>query len=323
MHTKLAKTLLSAVLLVLAWCPLPTPAEPRDLALVLDNSGSMKKNDPEFLTGVAVRKFLGGLRGDNREAVQAESVALPTRPEDETGPAIPTDSDTAEKRFRSGADVRPMAPAAPPDTALTAAEDEADAIPPAAAADTTRQAEFVSPAPLAAMVAAGIVMVGLVAGIILLLRRRSAGKASPEDQFPKAFLSDLGGITQNPGYELGESLTVIGRIKGRDADRINYVVIREPTIGRRHALIEFRNRCFWVKDENSLNGTFVNDKRVEDETRLTHGDRIRFHKHEFEFLSLDMFETDRTRMGRTVFADLSGAVDGDDRTQPLTSADSK
>ncbi|MDX1518583.1 MAG: vWA domain-containing protein, partial [Gammaproteobacteria bacterium] len=34
---------------------------PKDMLLVLDNSGSMKKNDPNFLTNQAVREFIGGL----------------------------------------------------------------------------------------------------------------------------------------------------------------------------------------------------------------------------------------------------------------------
>jgi hypothetical protein len=44
-------------------------AGPKDIVLVLDNSGSMKKNDPSFLTGIAVREFLDRLEGDNRVAI--------------------------------------------------------------------------------------------------------------------------------------------------------------------------------------------------------------------------------------------------------------
>jgi pSer/pThr/pTyr-binding forkhead associated (FHA) protein len=95
------------------------------------------------------------------------------------------------------------------------------------------------------------------------------------------------------------------------------VVIAESTIGRRHAMIEYKDHSFWVIDQSSLNGTFVNNKRIEAETRLKHGDRLRFHKHEFEFLVLDMFETDRTMLGPTLLADMAGEpeVEGDDVTE--------
>ena len=55
-----------------------------------------------------------------------------------------------------------------------------------------------------------------------------------------------------------------------------------------------------IVDQNSINGTFVNRRRLEGETRLKHGDRVRFHRHEFEFLILEMFETDRTMLSQTV-----------------------
>ena len=203
-------------------------------------------------------------------------------------------------------------PAAAPSESLGLRE----IIPSSAAEGSDQSGKIVLPAWLAAMVAAGIVGVVLVAVLIMVLRRRSADKGMPQDQIPKAFLNDLGGITDKPSYELGESLTVVGRIKGSDANRINYVTIPEPTIGRRHALIEFKKHCFWVADQNSLNGTFINDKRVEVNTRLKHGDRIRFHKHEFEFLLLDMFETDRTLMGQTVFAGVGRAEDDGDGGHP-------
>jgi len=66
---------------------------PLDIILVLDNSGSMKKNDPQFLTREVVKNFVGGL-GDNarlgmvifgREAELAESLTEMTGAETKAG----------------------------------------------------------------------------------------------------------------------------------------------------------------------------------------------------------------------------------------------
>ena len=513
------KTFLPVVLLLLGWCALPASADPKDVVLVLDNSGSMKKNDPEFLTGVAVRKFLDGLSGENRVAIllfdQDVRLVIPLTPLNDSTRAefllaldqvnykgLFTDSPAAIERaiyelrvngrpdanksivfmtdgivdtgnkamdveksswlrndlageaaeqgirifgiaFTDNADflliqslskrtsgeyfraftpsdiegvfrqvidelgktqtrviaegapalglpepapplpalelpeaapfsstllpepepaepatlaeplmlpeiespqtlTLPMLPEGDTDDLISAESKVADEISatdgqetpasPAAAPAlpdatelrdeekqelTVATSEEAPPAktalllPLSALVTAAVVVLFLLATITALMRRKSVDKAAPADRIPKAFLNDLGGSTEKPSYDLCESLTVIGRINGSDSDRIGYVVIPEPTIGRRHALIEFRDHCFWVVDQNSINGTFVNNKRIENEARLKHGDRIRFHNHEFEFLMLDMFETDRTMMSQTMFADLSRAVDDD------------
>jgi len=66
--------------------PMATPATAAstDIVLVLDNSGSMKKNDPDFLTGLAVTEFLQGLQGDINLAVlifdQRVNLAVPLSP---------------------------------------------------------------------------------------------------------------------------------------------------------------------------------------------------------------------------------------------------
>ncbi len=278
--------------LAFAWCPLPASAARADLILALDNSGSDEMVVLPALDDVVV----------------VETATLPALPGLGADPQTPAHSGPKQSFAQAGTHIGAATPAA----ALNESLGLREIIPSPAAEAGDRSGKIVLPAWLAALIAAAFLGVVLVAVLILIRRRRSADKELPQDQIPKAFLNDLGGVTDRPSYELGESLTVVGRIKGSDANRINYVTIPEPTIGRRHALIEFKKHCFWVADQNSLNGTFINNKRVEGDTRLKHGDRIRFHKHEFEFLLLDMFETDGTMMGQTVFADGSRAVtDGD------------
>src|SRR5918996_3676457 len=46
--------------------PAASPTPPKDIMMVLDNSGSMKKNDPQFLMREMVSAFADGLAPDSR-----------------------------------------------------------------------------------------------------------------------------------------------------------------------------------------------------------------------------------------------------------------
>ena len=200
------------------------------------------------------------------------------------------------------------------------AAEAADALP-LAGPDVTEAQATELPAWLLTIFAAGVAVAFLSVTAMRRRNREAPEAPAPPEFFPKAFLNDLGGVTENPSYELGETLTVIGRVEGSEDEGVNYVVIPEPTVGRRHALIEFRNHCFWINDQNSLNGTFINDQRIDGDTRLNHGDRIRFHCHEFEFLLLDMIESDQTMSGRTVFAEPPRSLDAERREPTFASMD--
>jgi pSer/pThr/pTyr-binding forkhead associated (FHA) protein len=112
----------------------------------------------------------------------------------------------------------------------------------------------------------------------------------------------LNNVTGQSSYDLTNKLTQVGRLPGKASVNANYVVIDETTIGRRHAIIEYKNHGYWITDQNSLNGTFVNNQRIEGETQLKHGDHVRFHSHEFEFVMPDMFGSGMTQFSQTVFA---------------------
>jgi pSer/pThr/pTyr-binding forkhead associated (FHA) protein len=62
---------------------------------------------------------------------------------------------------------------------------------------------------------------------------------------------------------------------GQDAD--SEIVLPFDTVSRRHAEIEVgRGGRVLIRDLDSTNGTWVNDKRVEEEGPLREGDRVRF-----------------------------------------------
>jgi pSer/pThr/pTyr-binding forkhead associated (FHA) protein len=51
------------------------------------------------------------------------------------------------------------------------------------------------------------------------------------------------------------------------------VFLNDVTVSRKHATVERRGGSFFVRDEGSLNGTYVNGERVE-QTKLASGDEI-------------------------------------------------
>jgi pSer/pThr/pTyr-binding forkhead associated (FHA) protein len=95
---------------------------------------------------------------------------------------------------------------------------------------------------------------------------------------------------------------MLGRVEGQDHEHLNYIVIPQSTVGRRHALIEYKDFGYWIADQGSINGTFVNDKAISTEVRLKHGDRVRLHKFEFEFVMPEMSDAGMTVVSNTVFA---------------------
>lgn len=69
---------------------------------------------------------------------------------------------------------------------------------------------------------------------------------------------------------------VIGR--GAECD----VVIRHPGVSRRHCVLERRDDGWWLRDEESANGTLVNGVRTA-ETRLEEGDEVQVGQSRFQF----------------------------------------
>ncbi|MEX2353550.1 MAG: FHA domain-containing protein, partial [Gammaproteobacteria bacterium] len=146
------------------------------------------------------------------------------------------------------------------------------------------------------IVAAGILVITLGTLIILLIKRSRDYKRGLEISASEAWLNDINRYTSKSSYKLGKKATMLGRVAGKDAGHLDYVVIPESTIGRRHAVIEYKDYGYWIVDQGSINGTFVNDVRVNGDTRLKHGDRIRLHKFEFEFIMPDLEEAGVTRL---------------------------
>jgi pSer/pThr/pTyr-binding forkhead associated (FHA) protein len=158
-------------------------------------------------------------------------------------------------------------------------------------------------------IAAVILFLTLAGLIFLLVKRGRIYKQASAAVVSEAFLFDLNGVTSSAQYKLGQKPTMFGRVAGKDVEHLDYIVIPESTIGRRHATIDYKDYAYWIMDQGSINGTFVNDVRITSEIRLKHGDRIRLHKVEFEFVMPDMEEAGKTRLAEpAAAASVAGAT---------------
>ncbi len=167
---------------------------------------------------------------------------------------------------------------------------------------------------LGVMIIAGaaVVLAGVVIAAVMMLRRRGVkpprptaptGSAVDPAPVPEAFIKDISGAAEDPAMQLTAKPLIVGRVAGNDPAHIDYFVVNKATIGRRHAMIKYRDYGFWLADQGSVNGTFLNGERIDNERQLKHGDRIKFHKYEFEFSLPEMDDG-----GRTLFADASEAT---------------
>ena len=90
-------------------------------------------------------------------------------------------------------------------------------------------------------------------------------------------------IVRSGGGRAGETFvpqgdrTTIGR--SLDCD----VFLDDVTVSRRHAVLTQRDGGFFIEDQGSLNGTFVNRKRVES-AQLSDGDELQIAKYRLPFL---------------------------------------
>lgn len=77
------------------------------------------------------------------------------------------------------------------------------------------------------------------------------------------------------GLKIGERITLKSTTMiGRNTEH-NVLTIHETFVSAEHALIQQYKDRYWISDLKSRNGTFVNDMRIEDETPLTNGDKIK------------------------------------------------
>jgi pSer/pThr/pTyr-binding forkhead associated (FHA) protein len=86
-----------------------------------------------------------------------------------------------------------------------------------------------------------------------------------------------GGGRAGEAFNLGAERNTIGR--SPDAE----VFLDDVTVSRNHALVVRRRDGFYVDDLGSLNGTYVNRRRIESH-RLQNGDELQVGKYKLTYL---------------------------------------
>ena len=92
-----------------------------------------------------------------------------------------------------------------------------------------------------------------------------------------AIIVRSGGGRAGEAYVLERDRLTIGRSPEAD------VFLDDVTVSRRHAVLSRQGAGFSIEDLGSLNGTFVNRRRV-DSQRLEDGDEVQIGKYKLTFL---------------------------------------
>lgn len=80
---------------------------------------------------------------------------------------------------------------------------------------------------------------------------------------------DSGSTVRTPGQVIPlETVTRLGR------SRENTVILDDEHVSSSHAMVTLRDGRWWVRDEDSTNGTLVNGVRIDSEAPLREGDEI-------------------------------------------------
>lgn len=85
---------------------------------------------------------------------------------------------------------------------------------------------------------------------------------------PTITLIERSGVTENKEDSYSVPEITFGRDPG------NTVRLDDETVSSRHAILTFRNGHWWIEDQYSTNGTFLNDEKIVTPTILISGDDI-------------------------------------------------
>jgi hypothetical protein len=112
--------------------------------------------------------------------------------------------------------------------------------------------------------------------------------AEEADETPAEALENLGVqgpalVVRSGGGRAGEIFPLDGETTvGRSPDC--GIFLDDVTVSRKHAVLRERDGSFFIEDQGSLNGTFVNRKRVES-AQLDDGDELQVGKYRLTYFA--------------------------------------
>jgi len=109
------------------------------------------------------------------------------------------------------------------------------------------------------------------------------GEDAPADALEDLGITGPALVVRSGGGRAGETFHPEGETTiGRSPDC--GIFLDDVTVSRKHAVVSERDGAFLVEDQGSLNGTFVNRKRVES-AQLEDGDELHIGKYRLTFLN--------------------------------------
>ena len=107
---------------------------------------------------------------------------------------------------------------------------------------------------------------------------QETGKFVTDEQMKTIKSAKINAKGSVPRLEVaGQSKNLSNKAFGIGRDKSNQLVIADGKVSRYHALVTFENESAYIKDTNSSNGTYINDKKINAGVRikLNNGDKIK------------------------------------------------
>ena len=125
-----------------------------------------------------------------------------------------------------------------------------------------------------------VLQLGFV-GLLYLVLMRFAGSLLRDlrnaEQAQIASRSGIGSLSvlESPGDEPPHGTTIpLGPINSIGRNVNNTIYIEDDFVSTNHAMLTFRGRSWFIEDQGSTNGTYVNGHRIDRPVALSYGDEL-------------------------------------------------
>jgi pSer/pThr/pTyr-binding forkhead associated (FHA) protein len=127
-----------------------------------------------------------------------------------------------------------------------------------------------------------VLQLGFVALLYLILMRFAGSLLRDLRSAEEAQISSRSGIgrlsvLESPADEPPSGTTIaLGPINSIGRNVNNTIFVEDDFVSANHAMLTFRGRSWFVEDQGSTNGTYVNGHRIDRPVALSFGDELTF-----------------------------------------------